>query len=89
MEWETVTGRLMMTGSSGVGSQIFNTALQISRANSGSVPVKLSGEYSNRKCPSVFARYSLQRFAPSSASLMMSSLLFLNTCSRCATEVEL
>ena len=42
-------GRLMMTGSSGVGSQIFNTALQISRANSGSVPVKLSGEYSKRK----------------------------------------
>ena len=35
-----------MIGRSGVGSITAITASQISTANSGSVPVKLSGEYS-------------------------------------------
>ena len=42
----TVLGRLRMIGRSGVGSITSITASQISTANSGSVPVKLSGEYS-------------------------------------------
>ena len=42
----TVLGRLMMMGRSGVGWMTSITASQISTANSGSVPVKLSGEYS-------------------------------------------
>ena len=42
----TVAGRLRMIGRSGVGSMTSITASQISTANSGSVPVKLSGEYS-------------------------------------------
>ena len=44
----TVAGRLMMALWSGVGCQTSSTALQTSSAYSGSVPVKLSGEYSNR-----------------------------------------
>ena len=42
----TVAGRLRIIGDSGVGSMTSITASQISTANSGSVPVKLSGEYS-------------------------------------------
>jgi hypothetical protein len=42
----TVLGKLMMMGRSGVGSITAMTASQISTAKSGSVPVKLSGEYS-------------------------------------------
>ena len=44
----TVLGRLIMSLRSGVGSRTPMTALHISRANSGSVPVKDSGEYSKR-----------------------------------------
>jgi hypothetical protein len=65
------------------------TALHISSAKSTSVPVKLSGEYSNLKLPSVLALYSLSSLAPNLAISMISSFDFLNTCSRCATEVEL
>ena len=89
MEWETVTGKLIITLSSGVGCQTSKTALHTSSAYSGSVPVKLSGEYSKVKCPGVMARYFLQSSAPVTARFKTSSLLFLNTCSRCATEVEL
>ena len=42
----TVAGRLRIIGRSGVGSITSITASQISTAKSGSVPVKLSGEYS-------------------------------------------
>jgi hypothetical protein len=42
----TVAGRLMMTLRSGVGSKISITWLQTSTANSSSVPVYDSGEYS-------------------------------------------
>ena len=89
MDMETVAGRLMMTLLSGSGFQMSKTRLQISSANSGSVPVKLSGEYSKRIFPFAFFRYPSQSFAPNSAMPMISSLDFLKTCSRCATEVEL
>ncbi len=79
----------MMTLLSGVGFHISITALHISAANSGSVPVKLSGEYSKRKLPGVLALYSLSIFAPVTAISVISSLLLRKTCSRCATEVEL
>ena len=78
-----------MTLLSGVGFQMSKTALQMSRANSISVPVKLSGEYSNLKLPSVSAAYWFKSLAPETAISMISSLDFLNTCSRWATEVEL
>ena len=52
----TVTGRLMITGFSAVGSRMSSTALQTSSAYSGSVPVKLSGLYSKRKLPSYLGR---------------------------------
>ena len=46
----------MMTLRSGRGCQVSMTALQMRRANSISVPVKLSGEYSKRNCVSgIFA----------------------------------
>ena len=51
MEWDTVTGRFIITLFSGVGFHTRVTASHISRAKSGSVPVKLSGEYSSRKLP--------------------------------------
>ena len=61
----------MMTLSSSVGSQILMTSLQISAAYSGSVPVKLSGEYSNVILPSPFffasSLYFLQSSAPNFA----------------------
>ena len=85
----TVTGRLMITGFSGVGWRISSTALQTSKAYSGSVPVKLSGLYSKRKSPSYSAASFLMSSAPSVAIFFTSSLLFLNTCSRWATLVEL
>ena len=85
----TVTGRLMMTGFSAVGCRMSSTALHTSSAYSGSVPVKLSGLYSNRKSPSYSAASCLMSAAPSVAIFLISSLLFLNTCSRWATLVEL
>ena len=42
----TVAGRLTTSGFCGVGSMTSITASEISSAKSGSVPVKLSGEYS-------------------------------------------
>ena len=48
----TVDGRFMIILFSGVGPQALWTALQISRAKSSSVPVKLSGEYSSTTSPS-------------------------------------
>ena len=85
----TVTGRLMITGFSAVGSRMSSTALQTSSTYSGSVPVKLSGLYSKRKLPSYSAASCLTSAAPSVAIFLISSFDFLNTCSRCATLVEL
>jgi hypothetical protein len=42
----TVEGRFRTNGAAAVGSMTSATASQICRAKSGSVPVKLSGEYS-------------------------------------------
>ena len=66
-----------------------NAGLQTSKAYSGSVPVKDSGEYSKRKLPSYSLASFFTSFAPSTAICLISSLDFLNTCSRCATLVEL
>ena len=44
----TVAGKLMIAFRSLVGCHTSKTALHTSKANSGSVPVKLSGEYSKR-----------------------------------------
>ena len=44
----TVLGRLRMTGFSAVAPSASSTAAQMSTAKSGSVPEKLSGEYSYR-----------------------------------------
>ena len=43
----------------------------------------------NEKLPSVLSASSLRSFAPSTAICLISSLDFLNTCSLCATDVEL
>src|SRR5699024_5646081 len=45
----TVEGRLMIIGSSGVASMMSTTELHTSTAKSSSVPVKDSGEYSQRQ----------------------------------------
>ena len=77
----TVTGRLMIALLSAVGCHTSRTALQTSSAYSGSVPVKLSGLYSNWKLPSVSSASFFRRSAPSTAIFRISSLDFLNTCS--------
>ena len=77
----TVTGRLMMHLLSAVGCHTSRTALHTSRAYSGSVPVKLSGLYSNWKFPSVSSASFFNNAAPSTAIFKISSLDFLNTCS--------
>ena len=89
IECWTVLGRLMITLLSGVGCQTSNTALQTSREYSTSVPVKLSGLYSNEKFPSVSAASFFKSAAPSTAIFRISSFDFLNTCSLCARDVEL
>ena len=45
--------------------------------------------YSNEKLPSVSSASFFKSFAPSMASCLICSLSLRNTCSRCATEVEL
>ena len=89
MECSTVTGRLMIAFLSGVGFHTSSTALHTSKAYSGSVPVKLSGLYSNRKFPSVSSASFFRRAAPSTAIFRISSLDFLKTCSLWLTDVEL
>ena len=66
-----------MTFFSAVGSQTFSTSLQISSAYSGSVPVKLSGEYSKRKFPGVFSAYSFKSFAPLTAISVICALYLM------------
>ena len=85
-----VDGRFIITFLSGVGQNISFTASTTSTAYSGSVQVKLSGEYSYRMLPFSFeSTSSFTSFAPSIASCLISSLLFLNTTSRCRVDVEL
>ena len=80
----------MMTFRSGRGCQTSMTALQIRRANSTSVPVKLSGEYSKRKLVSgILSAYSLNSLAPETAMSTISSSAIRKTCCRWAKEVEL
>ena len=75
---------------SGVGFQTSITALQISAAKSISVPVKLSGEYSNVKFVSVYCEaMSFIIFAPNTAKSIVSCLEFPKTTSLCNVEVEL
>ncbi len=71
----------MITCLSGRGFHTSMTALQIRRANSISVPVKLSGEYSKRKLVSgILAAYSSKSLAPDTAMSTISSSLIRKTC---------
>ena len=74
---------------SGVGFHTSRTALHTSSAYSGSVPVKLSGLYSNRKFPSVSSASFFNRAAPSTAIFLISSFDLRNTCSLWLRDVEL
>ena len=86
----TVDGKFIIILFSCVGSQTSITASQISRAYSISVPVKLSGEYSNWKFVSGYlAASSFINFAPLTAIPIISSFSILNTTSLCNTDVEL
>ena len=78
-----------MTLLSADGSSTSSTALHTSRAYSGSVPVKLSGEYSKRKLPSYSAASFLMSLAPSTAICLISSFDLRKTCSRWALLTEL
>ena len=69
--------------------QVFHKSREEIKKIATSVPVKLSGLYSNRKLPSYSWLSCLTSFAPSVAIFLISSLLLWNTCSRWATEVEL
>ena len=53
------------------------------------LPENYSSEYSKEKLPVVSFASLSRSFAPSMAICLTSSLLFLKTCSRWATEVEL
>ena len=83
-----------ITGPNGGGkTTLLRIVLKLLSPSTGSVtyyvPWKLSGLYSNEKFPSVSDASFFNSSAPSVAIFLISSLLFLNTCSRCATEVEL
>ena len=78
--------------SSRVGCQMSVTASQISRANSSSVLVKLSGEYSKRilvPAATSGAECCFTHVVPCAAIFTMSARVALQTCFRCAGEVEL
>ena len=86
----TVAGRLRMSRFEGVGLMTSLTASQMSSATSSSVPVKLSGEYSNAK--SVPRAASASAFTCLAASTAIFSTPFgsvRKTTSRCKAEVEL
>ena len=75
-----------------VGCQTSVTASQISSAKSSSVLVKLSGEYSKRiRVPAATSgwEYCFTQAVPRVAIATMSARVALNTCFRCAGEVEL
>jgi len=78
--------------SCGVGCQTSVTASQISRANSSSVLVKLSGEYSRRIAEPAATSgciFSLRKATPWVAMATISALVAPKTYSRCLGEVEL
>src|SRR5690606_26249206 len=80
--YSTVAGRLRMILSSRVGCQTSVTASQISSANSSSVLVKLSGEYSKRTFVPAAARgwvYCFTHAVPRVAMLTISALEALKT----------
>ena len=80
----------MIVFQAGVGFQISLTALQTSTANSSSVPVYDSGEYSNEtKVPGTVLTKSKQIAAPSVAIFLIPSLSCPKTTRRCKVEVEL
>ena len=79
----------MITLSSGVAPHASVTASHTSSAYSGSVPVKLSGEYSSMIFPGNSAALFLTMSVPSTASCFISSLLMPNTTSLWRTDVEL
>ena len=86
----TVAGRLRMILLSVVGSMTSITAAQISTANSGSVPVKLSGEYSYEIAVEPIVSSSLRQSL--AALVAMSTMPWRsspNTTRRCKTLVEL
>ena len=85
----TVDGKLIITLLSLLAPQVSQTASQISRAYSTSVPVKLSGEYSSITSPSNSFDISLTNLVPSIAIFLISSLLILNTTSLWSIDVEL
>ena len=87
----TVAGRLMMTLRSGVGAHTSVTASQTSTANSSSVPVNDSGEYSKKTSVSsaTCSAYFWHSCAPWTAMSLMPSLSRPNTTRRCSVEVEL
>ena len=70
----TVAGRLKIILFSGPGCHTSCTAVQISRENSTSVPVKLSGEYSRYRLPGKSFARSFTIRAPSTAICLISSL---------------
>ena len=74
---------------SGVAPQVSATAVQMSTAKSSSVPVKLSGEYSNVTSAAKFFKPSLTIWVPCTARSMMPSRPISNTTRRCSSEVEL
>ena len=79
-----------MTLCAGVGCQTSFTASHISTAKSSSVPVKLSGEYSNTQ--SVSGRAAAQSritLAPATAMSRMPARSIPKTTRRCVVEVEL
>ena len=86
----TVAGRLRIIGDSDVGWMTSITASQISTANSGSVPVKLSGEYSYRTAvPLSWASYFLHSAAALTAMSTIPALSRPNTTRRCNSDTEL
>src|ERR1044071_61122 len=86
----TVFGRFRIILRSGVGFHTSITASEMSLANSTSVALKLSGEYSSRiSAPLSCGSLSWINVAPLTASLMISSLDRSKTTRRCAGEVEL
>ena len=87
----TVFGKLRITGFSFVEPSASITLSQIYTAFSTSVPLKLSGEYSNLKFVSpVYSSVScLISFAPSIAIFVTPSISVLNTTFLCKVDVEL
>ena len=86
----TVEGRLTMMGCAGVAPHSSATAAQMSTAKSSSVPVKLSGEYSNTTLVPRSARTpSFTTAVPCTAKSTMPARSMSNTTRRCSSEVEL